>query len=439
VKILLLDNDGEGMGVDLAVRSQESGHEVSYWLPTKKGEQLPYGDGLVNKVDDWEEAIEGQDLVVLTGNSTYSGKLAEYFGRGYPIFGANAKAAELELDRAKGQEVLAEAGIETIPYQVVESAQEAIDLICETGEAYAMKPYGGEADKSMTCVASTPDEAIFTLQKWERDGKFKGGLMMQERVTGVEMGIAGWFGPAGWSKVIEESFEHKKMMNDDYGPNTGEQGTVLRHVTESKLFDMILSPLTDYLHQLNYIGCCSVNCIIDKKGTPWPLEFTNRLGWPAACIMQEVVQNDPIQWMHDLLHGEDTLNVSPKIALGVVLTHGDYPWCHDPAGTWDDFPIYGITKDNYRHLHFQQVKAGTAPSLINGKIEHVSEILTAGCYVLVATGSARTVSAAQDECYEVARSLDWPSDVMMRTDIGNRLEKELPLIQKKGFAMGMKY
>src|SRR5580704_10565680 len=131
MRLLLLDNDAEGMGVDLAMRSQEAGHEVKYALPATK----PYGDGLVEKVEDWEAEMDWADLVVLTGNSTYTGKLAEYFGRGYPIFGANAKAAELELDRAKGQEVLKAAGVETIPYQVVESAQQAIDLICETGEA----------------------------------------------------------------------------------------------------------------------------------------------------------------------------------------------------------------------------------------------------------------------------------------------------------------
>jgi phosphoribosylamine--glycine ligase len=435
MKVLLLDNDAEGMGLDLAMRSHEAGHEVKYALPTTK----PYGDGLIEKVDDWEAEMDWAELIVLTGNATYAGKLAEYFGRGYPIFGANAKAAELELDRAKGQEVLAAAGIETIPYQVVESAQEAIDLIVDTGQAYAMKPWGGEADKAMTCVASTPDEAIFTLQKWEADGKFKGHLMMQERVKGVEMGIAGWFGPAGWSQVIEESFEHKKLMNDDYGCNTGEQGTVLRHVTQSKLFDMILAPITDYLHECNYVGCCSVNCMIDKRGTPWPMEWTNRLGWPAACIMQEVVQGDPIQWMYDLLHGEDTLRVSTKVAVGAVLTHGDYPWCHDPAGTWEGFPIYGLTDENYGHVHFQQVKAGSAPKLVDGAIKQAQAIVTAGCYVLVATGSARTVSGAQDACYEVAKALDWPSDVMMRTDIGSRLEKELPLLQKHGFAAGMRF
>jgi phosphoribosylamine-glycine ligase len=780
MRLQLLDNDAESMGLDLALRAQDAGHEVKYWLPSTPGEKpLPYGNGLVEKVSDWD--MQWADLIVTTGNSTYGERLEEYFTRGYPIFGANREGASLELDRAKGQEVLASCGVKTIPYTIVESAEEAIELIRTTDEPYAMKPHGGEADKALTCVASTPDEAIFTIQKWEKDGKFPEGLMMQERIEGVEMGIAGWFGPAGWNTAIEESFEHKKMMNDDYGPNTGEMGcydeetevltragwkfwrdvsmsdeiaslqdgktvferpsevvsydyvgpmvcwenqtldicvtpnhnmyvnsqwdarrdvdgykfvqasdcvqsqyeilrtaewkgdgqfchkipsykyrsgwgfitepeieiplldwapflglyiaegstsvsvniaqshpekaskaeeiiratgfpysrkkhgfniyrrqlsthlkplgrswekrvpdyiknastsvieafldgyalgdghqyengwrmfytsnkgladdvqelllkigrvgviknrgirtavkyapdghqiiqrrdayeivervkksrswldtrdrstrmysgkvycatvtghvmyvrrngkplwcgnTVLRHVTQSKLFDLILAPLTDYLHSIHYVGCCSVNCIIDRYGNPMPLEFTNRLGWPAFCITQEVLQGDPIQWMYDLLHYGDTLQVSTKVAMGVLLAHGDFPACEDAPDVWTGFPITGITDENYKHLHFQQVCAGTAPKLQAGKIEAVNALVTAGPYVLIAGGSGKSVSEARDATYGVAKSLDWPSDLMIRTDIGVRLKKDLPIIQEFGYADGMVY
>jgi len=436
VKCLILDTDAESMGLDVALRAQDAGHEVRYWLPDENG-ALPYGDGLVEKVTDWD--MNWPDLIVTTGNSTYGDRLEEYFEKGYPIFGANLEGASLELDRAKGQEVLSQCGIKTIPYTIVDSAEEAIELIRTTDEPYAMKPHGGEADKALTCVASTPDEAIFTIQKWEKDGKFPEGLMMQERVDGVEMGIAGWFGPAGWNAAIEESFEHKKLMVDDYGPNTGEMGTVLRHVSQSKLFDLILEPLTDYLHSIKYVGCCSVNCIIDRYGNPMPLEFTNRLGWPSFCITQEIVQGDPIQWMLDLLHWTDTLQVSTKVAMGVLLAHGDFPSCEDPADVWTGFPITGITDENYSHLHFQQVCSGTAPKLIAGKIKEVNAMVTAGTYVLIAGGSGKSVSEARDATYAVAKSLDWPSDLMLRTDIGVRLKKDLPIIQDFGYAEGMVY
>jgi phosphoribosylamine--glycine ligase len=322
---------------------------------------------------------------------------------------------------------------------VVNTVEEAIQFVLKTDKPYAMKPWGGEADKAMTYVAKEPRDAVFTLEKWKREGLFKGSLMMQEKVDGVEMGIAGWFGPGGWNTALEESFEHKKFLNDDLGENTGEMGTIIRHVKKSKLFDLMLEPLTDYLHMCKYVGDCSVNCIIDAKGTPWPLEFTMRLGWPDFCIRQEVIQDDPVEWMLGLLYGQDTLKVSSAVAAGVLMTHGDFPKSKDASDIWSGYPIYGITKGNIKHLHFQQVQVGKAPVVEGGVLRRETSYLTAGSYVLVAGGSGPTVKSAADKAYGVAWDIKWPGNVMFRTDVGKRLKKELPLVQKHGFAEGMKY
>jgi phosphoribosylamine--glycine ligase len=437
VKVLILDIEGGGTGVDLALRAQDAGHAVKYWMPTRAGKPRAYGEGLLDRPPEWQPEMDWAELIVLTGNNKYSSQLAEYFGKGYPIFGANVKGAELELDRGKGQEILKRYGIKTIPYQVVASPEEGIALIKETGKAYAMKPWGGTEDCALTYVSRAPDDGIFTLDKWKREGLFKGQLMMQEKIDGIEMGIAGWFGPGGWSRALEESFEHKKFLNDDLGANTGEMGTVIRHVAASKLFDKVLDPITDYLHSINYVGDCSVNCMVDKKGQAWPMEFTTRLGWPDFTIRQEVVAGDPVEWMRDLLMGEDTLEVSTKVAVGVVMAHGDFPHEADPPEKWADFPIYGA--EDHEHIHWQQVKEGKGFLWSEGKLTRPAMMLTAGTYVCVVTGSGRTVKSAAESAYELAWQLKWPSNIMFRTDIGRRLEEQLPELQKHGFADGMRY
>lgn len=429
MNLLVMDMRGdEGCALDIALRAMEAGHQVRYWL----AKEHPVGDGLVEKPKDWKPSMEWADLVILTGNCDYPKGLEECFDKGYPIMGTNPKAAELELDRGEGQAVLEYYGIDTLPYQIVDSAEEAIDVLSKSGKPFALKPWGGAADKAMTFVAKTPEEGIFTLSRWEKEGLFKGQLMMQECVEGTEIGIAGFFGPGGWSSWKEEAFEHKKFMNDDYGGNTGEMGTVIRHVKESKLFDLLLAPLTDYLHLVNFVGDCNVNCIVDDKGKPWPLEFTMRLGWPDFCIRQEVLQGDPLEWMVDLLMGTDSLEVSTDIVVGVVMAHGDFPRTPgDPAEDWTGYPISGV--EDMTHVHFQQVKMGKALGL-EGK-----RILTAGTYNLVATGAGPTVEAARLAAYEVINGISWPSNVMCRTDIGKRLKDQLPLLQAYGFAKGMRY
>ena len=439
MRVLIMDIEGGGTGINLALRAKAAGHSIRYWMPTRGGKPRPYGDGLLEKPDEWEPSMDWADLVVLTGNNKYSSPLNEYFGKGYPIFGANIKGAELELDRGKGQETLKRYGVKTIPYQVVASPEEGIALIKETGKAYAMKPWGGAEDCALTYVSRAPDDGIFTLNKWKTEGLFKGQLMMQEKIDGIEMGISGFFGPSGWNSALEESFEHKKFFNDDLGANTGEMGTVIRHVSKSKLFDTVLEPVTDYLHSINYVGDCSVNCMVDEKGTAWPMEFTMRMGWPDYNIRQEVFRGDPVEWIKDLIDGKDTLEVSTRIAVGVVMAHGDFP--HETTGPepWADYPLYGIDEDNFDQLHFQQVKKGKGFLWDKGKLTQPLMMLTAGTYVMVVTGSGTTVEAAARRAYDVAWSIKWPSNIVFRTDIGKRLEFQLPKLQKHGFAEGMKY
>src|SRR5208282_5690980 len=285
MKFLVLDIEGEGTGIDIAWRAKRFGHDVRYWLPpTRAGNLRPYGDGMFSKPKEWQGSMKWADLIFITGNNKYADELDDYFGQGFPIFGCNPKAAQLELNRGLGQEILKRYGIETVPYRVVDSVSDAIEYVAKTGKGYALKPWGGDANSSMTHVAKDANEAVFTLKRWNDLGLFKGHLMMQELIEGIEIGISGFFGPAGWSKPKEESFEHKKFLTGDLGENTGEMGTVIRHVGRSKLFDKILEPLTEYLHFVNYVGDCSVNCIIPEGGTPYPLEFTMRPGWPDFCI-----------------------------------------------------------------------------------------------------------------------------------------------------------
>lgn len=437
MKVLLMDMmDDEGMLVGFGDRVQSAGHSVRYWTGNPVTQA---GMGIIDRTKDWKASLEWADLTILSGNCDYPKGLDECFGQGYPIFGTNPKAAELELDRGLGQEILERYGIETAAFHVVSSPQEGIDLIAKTGQAYAMKPWGGEANKALTCVAKTPEDGIFTLKKWEAEGLFSGQLMMQEKVDGIEMGISAFFGPGGFSAAIEESFEHKKFLVGDLGGNTGEMGTIIRHVERSKLFELVLEPLEDYLHLLNYCGDVSVNCIIDDKGKPWPLEFTMRLGWPDFNIRQAVIKGDPVEWMRDLLVGKDTLEVSTDVAAGVIVAHGDFPHDKDDPKEWCGYPLRGLTDEIEKHVCLQQMQYGKTPKLAGGKVKMEYGYLTAGTYNLVCLGKGRTVRRAADRALSVAKSLDMPSNMMYRTDIGARLEDQLPILHRLGYAEGMDY
>lgn len=438
MKILVLD--AEKTGLPFAMRCQDAGHEVRLWLsPEKGGGRCEIGHGIVPKVADWKHSMRWADLVVMTDNTKYTQELKPFFRAGYPILGTTEEAAELEHDREVGQEAFAEAGIEVLPYKTFSNYDDAVAYVKKENKVFVSKPWGGHSDKNLSYVPDSPEDLVCRLLRWKKE-KLKGDFMLQEKVDGYEMGVGAWFGPGGFSSVIEENWEHKKLMNDNLGPTTGEMGTVMRYVKRSRLFDEVLKPLEEELHRRNFVGSVDINCMVDEKsGTPWPLEFTCRLGWPAFNLAMAIHEGDPAEWMLDLLKGKDTLKASSDICVGVVMAMGDFPFDRDPPGRNDDWPIRGISSKTRPHLALSSVKMGVAPAMRGGRIQDVPGIVTAGSYVLVATGTGPTVEAARKDVYAAVDEIKWPPHQVYRTDIGCRLEDCLPKLHDLGYATGMRY
>jgi len=65
--------------------------------------------------------------------------------------------------------------------------------------------------------------------------------------------------------------------------------------------------------------------------------------------------------------------------------------------------------------------------------------VTAGDYVLVMSAMGDTVYEAKQTAYRRLKHLEIPNSPMWRTDIGDRLAKQLPELQANGFATGMTF
>ena len=88
-----------------------------------------------------------------------------------------------------------------------------------------------------------------------------------------------------------------------------------------------------------------------------------------------------------------------------------------------------------------EVQMGKAPCMVDGKLKmNVPMYVTAGDYVCIVTGSGSTVTEARDHCYGVIKNkIQIPNSVAYRTDIGKKLEHDVPELKKHGFATGVRY
>jgi phosphoribosylamine--glycine ligase len=393
---------------------------------------------LVERVPDWHSSVPWADLIIAGGNGKWLRELDIIRKqRGTLMIGGNYDASQWELDRMAGMAAFKKARIPTPPFRQCMNLDEAIACVADVNEGFACKPCGSVGDKSLSFVGKTPEETLWRLKRWKRSGKqFPGGLMVQKLVKGVEFAVGAWVNQNGFVDGIEENFETKRMFAGDVGPNTGEMGTVMRLVRQSKLFEKVLKPLEDRIVGMGYTGNIDVNCIIDEDGTPHPLEWTSRLGWPSTNIELALHKSDPIEFLACVASGDTPptrqLNT---VAVGVVMAIPPYPMGHERTEEVVNVPIWGVTPGIEDNLHFCDVMLGTAPSGVTQE----PHLATAGSYVLVSTGVGETVVKARNEAHRVLERIRIPASPFWRNDIGSRLRSEIPKLQEHGYARGLDY
>lgn len=431
--------DKGAFALDWLMRCQAAGHQVKWYVPPNpKNDQI--GKGLVPRVAEWRDWIRWADIVFLSDNVLWLTQLEPYRREGVKIIGPSPETAAWELDRNEGMRVFKKHGIEIPPYREFSDYDSAIAYVKREGRAFVSKPCGDEPDKSLSYVAKSPADLVYMLERWKSAKRHKGSFILQEKVSGVEMAVGGWFGPGGFNQGWCENWEEKKLMNGNLGVATGEQGTVVRYVRSSRLADKVLAPMAGTLEKMGYCGYIDVNCIIGEDGTPWPLEFTMRPGWPTFNIQQVLHTGDPAEWLEHLASGRDARSISlDKIATGVVLSIPDYPYSHITRKEVWGIPIYGLKPAMMERIHPCEIQLGDAPQDVNGKVVKTPCWTTAGDYVLVASGLGDTVSQARGQAYRTLKALKVPNSPMYRTDIGQRLAKELPSLQSNGYARQMAY
>jgi len=438
MNVLMIDMDG--CCLDLALRAQACGHQVRLYIGPDKhtGERQAIGDGLVKRINQWETSVKWADLIFLADNAKYLHGLEGLRSRGYPIFGPNKETARWELDRAYGQSIMENAGIDTLPSASFTKYQEARAYVVKNRAKRLVSKPNGDVSKALSYVSKDYRDMCFMLDKWHKAGVMKDEFILQDFVPGIEFAVGGFFGPMGFSQYFMENFEHKKLMNEDKGVNTGEMGTVLKYTTESKLANEMLLPLTGALHRAGHTGYIDVSVIVDDKGKPWPMEFTSRPGWPLDQIRLALEDYDPVQWMYDLLEGKDTFQPASDVATGVVVTMPGFLDSHCTSEENRGFPLYGLCADNMNGVHLAQCMLGEAPGE-NATAANEDCIVTAGAYVYVATGRAKTVSQSAKRAYKIVDSIELPNSPGYRTDIGRRLEEQIPKLQKHGYALDWVY
>jgi len=435
VNVLVIDTDAVGLA--FCWRCALAGHDVRWFVKPKETNHKDVGKGFpITKIDNWVSSVKWADLIFPTGNDDYIRRLDFFRKNGAMVFGPTQESASLEIERSKGMAFLEKHGIEVPEYKKFSGLDEAEAHVRKTGEQYVFKTLGDNEDKSLSYVSKSPADMLARIQHWKKIKlNPKGPVILQKFIKGIEMGVSRWMGIEGFIGLWDEHFEHKKLMSDDCGPNTGEMGTVQAYTAKSKLGTDYLSKLEKPLREMGHTGDMAVGFIIDDKGKAWPTEFTNRPGWPAMNIMLSQHRGDPAKWMLEALRGKDKFQATQDIAIGLVVAQPDFPYSNMTKSETEGIPIY--TPES-KDIQPQSVKIEKQPVMEGDKVVEKDCWSSCGDYLAVVTGTAGNVSSARKKAYDLLEKVEVPNK-LYRDDVGEGLKEKLPKLHAMGYATAFNY
>lgn len=345
------------------------------------------------------------------------GVVDAFTAAGLKIFGPTQAAAQLEGSKSFTKDFLARHQIPTAAYQTFSEVEPALAYLKEQGAPIVVKADGLAAGKGVI-VAMTEaeaEEAIRDMLSGNSFGEAGSRVVIEEFLEGEE---ASFIVMVDGEHVLPmaTSQDHKRVGDGDTGPNTGGMGAyspapVVTDEVHQRIMDEVIWPTVNGMAAEGnpYTGFLYAGLMITADGTPKVIEYNCRFGDPETQPIMMRLQSDMVALCLAALDktlDQQQANFDPRPSLGVVLAAGGYPGSY-AKGT----VIHGLPD------------LSTDDTTVDRKIFHAGtqtlqgQVVTNGGRVLCATALGNTVLEAQQNAYQLAKTISWDG-MFYRNDIG---------------------
>jgi phosphoribosylamine--glycine ligase len=360
-------------------------------------------------------AREGVHLTVVGPEAPLAAGIVDLFrARGLKIFGPTRAAAQFESSKGFAKSFLFRHRIPTAGYQTFTEARAAHGYVDVKGAPIVVKADGLAAGKGVV-VAMTTDEAHAAIDSMlvERSmGEAGSRLVIEDYLDGEEASFIVLV-DGTHSLSLATSQDHKRLRDNDEGPNTGGMGAyspapVVTPALHARVVREIIAPTVRGMAQdgIPYSGFLYAGLMIDREGNPKVLEFNCRLGDPETQPILLRLKSDLLELIEHALAGRldrTEAQWDRRAALGVVLAAGNYPGTPRRGDAISGVPPDG---EDYHVFH-----AGT--ELREGRL------VTSGGRVMCVAALGDSIRIAQRRAYEIVSQIRFEG-MQYRRDIGFR-------------------
>ncbi|MDL2325043.1 phosphoribosylamine--glycine ligase [Ruminococcaceae bacterium OttesenSCG-928-A16] len=359
-----------------------------------------------------------QYVVVAPDDPLALGMVDALAAEGIPAFGPNKAAARIEASKVFSKNLMQKYNIPTAAYQSFTSYAEAKAYVQRhTTYPLVVKADGLALGKGVI-ICQDEKEALAAVQSMLQDGAFGAAgnsVVIEEFLTGPEVSVLAFCDGETLVPMVS-SMDHKRVNDDDEGPNTGGMGAVAPNPfytpqMAAQCMEEIFMPTVKAMQAEGcpFKGCLYFGLMLTPAG-PKVIEYNCRFGDPETQVVLPLLQSDLLAVMMactDETLTPEMVEFSSGAAACVVLASGGYPGPYQTG-----YPITGleateVVADNV-NVYFAGVAAGE-----NG------ELVTGGGRVLGVSATGSTLRGALTAAYLAAGQIKFAGK-HTRMDIGRR-------------------
>ena len=333
---------------------------------------------------------------------------------GFPCFGPNAKAAEIESSKVFSKNLMKQYHIPTAGYQVFSDPAAALEYIKAQGTYPAVIKADGLALGKGVIIAQNEEEAKAGLHSIMEDkifGESGSQVVVEEFLTGPEVSVLA-FTDGKTLRPMVSSMDHKRAYDGDKGPNTGGMGTISPNpfYTEEVAQECMEKIFLPTMNAMNaegrpFKGCLYFGLMLTPQG-PKVIEYNSRFGDPETQVVLPRLETDFAEIVKAVAEerlADLDIQWSQMASACVVMASGGYPGSY-PKG----LEIHGLDEQG-------QVEGVTVYHA--GTKWEEGKFLTNGGRVLGITALGGTLEEALDRAYAGVEKISFEG-AMYRRDIG---------------------
>ena len=379
----------------------------------------------ISQIEDLAEFARREriDLTIVGPELLLTEGIVDFFQRQeLSIIGPSAAAARLEGSKLFAKRFMVRHRIPASPYLETASASEARSAVDDGHFGYpvVIKADGLAAGKGVV-IAGDSREAHLAIGQILEDkvlGSAGNQIVIEKYLQGEEVSFLVFTDGVHILPMVP-SQDHKRVMDNDLGPNTGGMGAYSTDSLVSPelyrlIMDRIVQPTVRGMavEGTPYTGILYFGLMLTTEG-PQVLEFNARMGDPETQPILLRLQSDIVDVFEGILEKRlDQVHVqwSPGCSICVVLASGGYPHAFEKGK-----PISGIREAE----SLFGVKVFHAGTRLNG-----GDFVTSGGRVLGVTAHAQNLKSAIDQAYRAVERIHFDK-MHYRKDIGAKGLKEV--------------